>query len=271
MAHDSLRNDKKGWGENPFAAPGTEVEEARGTEGSALLDVPNSLSAGRGIEWIREGWGLMQGSMGTWIGIGVIWFVITFVLQFVPILGPLALTLLMPVLIAGTMLACREKARGGDIGVGHLFAGFSNRLGTLMMLGVIYFLIVMFVSVIIVVCVGLTVGFSYFSYYSSGTFKFTPILLLPILLACLFIIPLVLVQWLTPQLVVLHEELTAWEAYKLATRGVLRNILPFTVNGIIFFGIIILALIPLGLGLLITIPLTFCIFYAAYRDIFVAR
>jgi hypothetical protein len=33
--------------------------------------------------------------------------------------------------------------------------------------------------------------------------------------------------------------------------------------------IFLLALIPLGLGLLLVIPLAFCVFYAAYRDIFV--
>ncbi|MDR0737349.1 MAG: hypothetical protein LBF51_11090 [Zoogloeaceae bacterium] len=236
---------------------------------------PNRLSAGAGVAWIREGWDLMQVSMGTWIGIGFAWICIYTLLNLlgnvlIPNIGVLAQILLTPVFIAGPMLACRAKERDDDVRFEHLFAGFSNRTGTLMLLGVFYSLAFLFIAAILGVSFALLVGF--------GNLPNLPNLraggsiipyLLPILLASLFIIPLVLVVWLSTPLVALHGELTAWKAFKLAARGLLRNLLPFTVNGIAYTGLFILALIPLGLGFLIVIPLIFCTCYAAYRDIFV--
>ncbi|MDR2625526.1 MAG: hypothetical protein LBC37_04265 [Zoogloeaceae bacterium] len=273
MTNDSLRNDKTIWGENPFAAPETEVEEARDEiEEGALLSKPNSVATGRGIEWIREGWRLMQGSMGVWIGMVFAWSLIMVIfvktmplMSFVgALIELLALVLLPPVFIAGLMLACHEKARGEDIHFGYLFAGFSNRMSTLMMLGLVSFLVSLPVSIVISVGFGLLVAAS----VTRGPGALSP--MLPILLFSPFIIPLLIVMWLSPQLVALHEELTAWKAFKLAVRGMLRNILPFAVNGIAFLGLAMLAVIPLGLGLLLLIPLGVCTFYAAYRDIFIA-
>jgi uncharacterized membrane protein len=270
MPQDPFRiskgNDKKRWGGNPFAAPGTEVDEIREAEENALLPEPNRLAAGAGITWIREGWELMQGYMGVWIGMGVVWFIILVVLQLVPFLGPIAQVLLTPVFTAGMMLACRARERDEDVRFTHLFAGFSNRMGALMLLGLIYFLIVMFVVMIMGFIIALSVSAVKLS--NIATSGIGPLWWV-FLLGALFFIPLILAQWLSPQLVALHEDLAAWEAFKLAMRGVLRNLLPFTVLGIAFFGLNILALIPLGLGLLLLIPLSFCIFYAAYRDIFI--
>lgn len=276
MAHDPSQNDA--WGKNPFAAPGTEVEERPSETGeNALLPEPNRLPAERGIAWIREGWALMQGSIGVWIGVGAVWAIIAVVLQLVPFIGPLALVFLTPIFIAGLMLACRAKERGEEVRFNHLFAGFSNRVGVLMTLGLFYFLgsmlIVIIMAVGFVVLLGVGVGTNLAALSGGGIENLSAVsllfFLLLLLLSCLLFIPLILVQWLSPQLVALHEEITAGEAFKLALRGILRNLLPFTVNGLVYSVLVVLALIPLLLGLLLIIPLTFCTFYAAYRDIFV--
>jgi hypothetical protein len=275
MSQDSSQNngesdDKARWSGNPFAAPGVEVDEVRQSGEYALLPEPNRLSAGAGFAWVKEGWALMQGHMGAWIGMGFIFFIFMFGIAFVPLIGSFVQILLTPVFLAGTMLACRAKEQGGDIFFSHLFAGFSNRTGDLMLLALFYFLVSIFIAVVSVIVIALTVGFGALKTVDSGGggVLFT---LLMVLFLALFFVPLVLAQWLSPPLVALHEDLKAWEAYKLAIRGVLRNLLPFTVLGIAFTVLGVLALIPLGLGLLLLWPLSFCTFYAAYRDIFIRQ
>jgi uncharacterized membrane protein len=273
MSQNSSRNesDNKGhWGGNPFAAPGVEVDEIRRDGEYGLLPEPNRLPAGAGLAWIKEGWALMQGHIGAWIGMGVVFFLFMLALALVPIVGAFVQMLLTPVFLAGAMLACRAKEQEGEMSFTHLFAGFSNREGTLMMLGVIYFLIVVFIVVILATGVALTVGLDAFETFDNSGGSVLLILLAGLFLA-LFLVPLALAQWLSPPLVALHEDLTAWEAYKLALRGVLRNLLPLTVFGIVFTVLCVLALIPLGLGLLLLWPLSFCTFYAAYRDIFIRQ
>jgi uncharacterized membrane protein len=277
MSQNSSRNsegssNKERWSGNPFAAPGVDVDELHSETGeNALLPEPNRLSAGAGITWIREGWALMRGHMGAWIGMGVVWFLIVFFMQLVPFIGPFAQIFLMPVFIAGPMLACRAKEQGDDVRFSHLFAGFSNRMGVLMTLGLLYFLAILCITLIAAVPFAVLVDTAsdLRSILDSPDMKQAMFLFL--IFFGIFIILLVPVQWLSPQLVALHEDITAWEAIKLVVRGILRNLLPFTVFGSAFSVLGILALIPFGLGLLLLIPLGFCTFYAAYRDIFIRR
>jgi uncharacterized membrane protein len=288
MSQNSSQNEsgnKGHWGGNPFAAPGVEVDEIRKSGEYGLLPEPNRLPAGVGLAWISEGWALMQGHIGAWIGMGVVFFLVSFVLGLVPFFGAIALALLTPVLLAGTALACRAKEQEGEMSFTHLFAGFSNRVGALMMLGVIYFLIAFSIGLIFAVVAGLMVGFGALSMGalsamlnadSGGSLLAVGggmllVFLLSLLVLALFLIPLIIVQWLSPPLVALHEDLTAWEAYKLALRGVLRNLLPFTVYGIVITVLSVLTVFTLGLGLLILFPLCFCTIYAAYRDIFIRQ
>ena len=50
----------------------------------------------------------------------------------------------------------------------------------------------------------------------------------------------------------------------------LRNILPFLVYGIIAFVLLLLASIPLMLGLLVMMPVLIASIYTAYRDIYLS-
>jgi uncharacterized membrane protein len=275
MSQNSSQNEsgnKGHWGGNPFAAPGAEVDEIRRGGEYGLLPEPNRLPAGVGLAWISEGWALMQGHIGAWIGIGVVFFIFSLILAFVPFIGSLVQMLIAPVLCAGMMLACRAKEEGEDVSVSHLFAGFSNRVGALMLLGVIYFLIILFAVAIMGFVAALTVGFgASLSTLNSNSGASVLVIVLVGLILALFLVPLALAQWLSPPLVALHEDLTAWEAYKLALRGVLRNLLPFTVYGIVLTVLSVLTVFTLGLGLLILFPLCFCTLYAAYRDIFIRQ
>ena len=71
---------------------------------------PRKLAAGRGSEWIGEAFGLFRAAPGTWIGILLIWLLITGALNAVPELA-LVSSFLNPVFSAGIMLGCAPGSR----------------------------------------------------------------------------------------------------------------------------------------------------------------
>jgi uncharacterized membrane protein len=60
----------------------------------------------------------------------------------------------------------------------------------------------------------------------------------------------------------------AVDAMRLSFFACLRNFLPFLVYGVISAALLLLAMIPLGLGLLIMIPTMTASLYVSYKDIF---
>jgi len=84
----------------------------------------------------------------------------------------------------------------------------------------------------------------------------------------LFMIPLIMLFWFAPTLIVLNDEIGIIEALKLSFMGCLKNILPFLIYGIVGFILMVLATIPLGLGWLVLAPVFLGTVYVGYKDIF---
>ena len=93
-------------------------------------------------------------------------------------------------------------------------------------------------------------------------------MVLVVLVMTLFMIPLLMLFWFAPTLIVLHDDVGIIEAMKLSFLGCIRNILPFLIYGIVGFILMILASIPFGLGWLVLGPVLFGTIYASYKDIF---
>ena len=87
---------------------------------------PRSVAAGNGASWWAEAWRLFVPSVGVWLLIVVILFVLSFVLAFIPVVGHLAGQVMFPVFLGGLMLGCQAIDRGQPLTVNHLFAGFSE-------------------------------------------------------------------------------------------------------------------------------------------------
>ncbi|PAT00476.1 MAG: hypothetical protein BSR46_02755 [Candidatus Dactylopiibacterium carminicum] len=58
------------------------------------------------------------------------------------------------------------------------------------------------------------------------------------------------------------------EALKASFIGCLRNWLPFLIYSLLMLVLLTLGLVPLGLGLLVVLPLSFASMYVSYRDIY---
>ncbi|QJR12858.1 hypothetical protein DSM104443_03952 [Usitatibacter rugosus] len=258
--------------DNPFAPPKAAVLEADSDD--AFVAEGRKVPAGRGTAWVGESWVLYKRAPLVWIVMFVIFMVMTVVLAIIP-LGSIVSSMLYPVFAAGFMLGCRELENGGKLEVAHLFAGFKANVGNLILVGLIYLAGAMVVAVI--AGIGLAISMPF---YLGGNFDvnadmltmalaMAPLLILFVLVVMALSLPLVMALWFAPPLVVFHN-LAPLEAMKASFTGCARNIWPFLIYGLVFLLLLIVAMIPLGLGLLVVSPMIWASIYTAYRDIYLA-
>jgi uncharacterized membrane protein len=91
--------------------------------------------------------------------------------------------------------------------------------------------------------------------------------LVALLLFMLFWLPVVMLVWFAPALVMLGG-MDPWAAMVLSFRGCMKNFTPLLVYGAIGLGLAIVASIPFLLGWLVLYPVTVATVYASYCDIF---
>src|SRR6266850_2100023 len=123
-----------------------------------------TVPAENGWKWIVEGWNLFMRQPGMWIALTAILVVISVVLAFIPVLGSVANIVLTGVFAAGLILGCHALHEGGELKIQHLFAGFRERFGTLLVVGLLY----LAGTIISVLITGLVVGFRLFPLLSGG-------------------------------------------------------------------------------------------------------
>lgn len=248
----------------PATTPGGASEAAFNAEG-------NACPAGAGVEWWTKAWPLFTRQAGMWIAVIVVTFVIFVVASFIPVVGQLAILLFSPVIAGGLMLGAREVDQGGALTIGHIFAGFSNQMGQLVLIGVLYLAGMVVVTVVVGLIAGIGIGTLI---GASGAAHPAAIgaagasgVLLAVLIALALMLPLYMALWFAPALVVFHE-LTAVDAMKASFSGCLKNIVPFLLYGLVGMVLAIVASIPFGLGWLVLGPVTIGSVFVGYRDIY---
>ena len=226
-----------------------------------------AVGAGQGWTWIAEGFGLFKKAPGIWIAVVIILLVITIVFAFIPLLGAVATFLLMPVFVGGLMLGCRALQGGGELELGHLFAGFKEQTGNLLVIGALAIGGWIIVMLPVVAIVGAGAIFGAMRGDAAGAAALGGSFLLAWLIAMALSIPIYMALWFAPALVALRG-LAPVAAVKESFLGCLKNILPFLVYSIVVMVLGILAAIPLGLGWLVLGPTLIASVYVSYRDIF---
>ena len=256
--------------------PSPQSVSASSAASATAKNPPASVPAGNGVAWWSEGWRLFALSPWVWIGITVLFVVIVALLHFVPLLGSVASTVLSPVLAAGLMAGCRAQDRGGELTINHLFAGFSERLTPLLVLGLLYLAGTMVILCVVFVIAIATIGMSGIGALMSGdpataTFASLATLgfgaLLAGLVAALIALPLMMAYWFAPALVMLRNDEPV-AAMKASFFACLANVLPMLVYSIIGVVLAIVATIPFGLGWFVLGPVFAASIYASYKDIF---
>lgn len=228
-----------------------------------------TVDAGRGWDWIVEAFALFRKQPGIWILTAVVLGVLFIVISMIPLLGSFASALLFPIFGGGLMLGCKDLDQGGPLRIEHLFAGFKQRTGDLVLVGV--FNLVCWV--VIGFAVAAVVGGGVFMGMMRGGLPGAGISIMSLLIAMLLVaglsVPLSMAIWFAPALIVLHD-VAPGAALKASFFACLGNRIPFLVYSIVLLVLCVVAAIPAGLGFLVLIPVLAASVYTAYHDIFCA-
>ena len=226
-----------------------------------------AVGPGQGWAWIADGFGLFKKAPGMWIALVIVLFVILVVLAFIPLLGAVATFLLMPLFVGGLMLGCRALQSGGELELGHLFAGFKTHTANLIVLGALAIGGWIIVMLPVIAIVGAGTVFGMMRGDAAGAAAMGGSFVLAWLIAMALSIPIYMALWFAPALVVLRGHAPV-AAVKESFLGCLKNIVPFLIYGLVMVVLGIVAAIPLGLGWLVLGPVAIASVYTAYRDIY---
>lgn len=235
-----------------------------------LLAEPRACEAGWGVSWLTKAYLLFKDQPLLWVGIGVVYFIILIIGSIIPVVS-FFFSFIVFVFIGGIILGAHAQATGRELRFDHLFAAFSTHLMPLVILFMLYlvaiFVVVIPLGIISAIIIGVMGGFSDIA--ATGEFGGGLIvaLLLIFMIAMLAIIPVVMMIWFAPALVVLHN-IEPVKAMKMSLKGCMKNIAPFVIFGLIGpIVMILVAIFTLGLGLLVLIPIGMITYYTSYRDV----
>lgn len=226
------------------------------------------VDAGACFDWLQQGWTMFLVNPGVWIGSTVLLLIMLMLTNMVPFFGQVAAHLLVPLFGAGMVQICRHMGGDEPAKIGDLFAGFSHNAGPLVMVGVFFaagvfglaFLAFMLVSggVFGGVITGKVAGFG----IALGG------VMLAGLLVMVLSVPVIMATWFAPALVFFHDMKPA-AAMRASFDAGAKNWLAMMVFGTFLVVALFFAMLPLGLGLLLLLPIFSGAVYASYRDIFV--
>jgi uncharacterized membrane protein len=232
---------------------------------------PRAVDAGRGIVWWTDAWALFVKSPALWLVLGLILLVVLLVLAFIPIVGGVLSSLIVPVFMGGWMLAARNVEGGGALEVSDLFSCFKgDKLSPLLVLGALFL-----AGMVVIVLVTMVLGFGAVGGMMMGGAHQSMGSMMAGLGVGLFTMLIVLVLgtlvgmalWFAPGLVVMRR-VAPVEAMRLSFAASVKNLVPFLLYGLIYIVASIVASIPLGLGWLLLGPLTMLTVYVSYKDVF---
>lgn len=225
------------------------------------------VDAGACFDWLAQGWAMFLAHPGIWLGSSVLLLVMLMAISIPPVFGLIAAHLLVPLFGAGMLQICRTIANDGEPQIGELFAGFRQQAGQLVMVGVFFALGVFGIALIAVVLIGGGfLGGAVSGRIGGFGIAFGGVMLAGLLVLVLSV-PVIMATWFAPALVYFHG-MQPLAAMKASFAAGLRNWLAMIIFGIFLVVAGFFALLPVGLGLLLLLPIFSAAVYASYRDIF---
>lgn len=258
---------------NPFAPPKATLAGPQADTGELILE-GRKLPARRGFAWMGESWRVFRLSPGKWIVVFLVYFVCLVVLAIIPGASLLA-SMLMPAITAGVMLGCRNLEAGEPLRVGTLIAAFKLNIGNLIIAGLLEMAMSVAISMVAMVPMlvlmfalgpSLTAGVDP-NNVASVMLAMLPVIVISVGIGIMLTLPLLMAIWFTPALMVFHD-LGPWVAIKASFFGCWRNIGPLTAFSLVALFWLLVALLPVGLGLLVIGPLVWISMYVGYRDVY---
>lgn len=260
----------------PAPAALTSAQPAPATGQPTWPRAPRSLAASRGAAWWGEGWRIFLAAPALWIGLMLVLMIAMVAMGMVVLIGNLAQALLWPVFTGGLLLGCHALAQGRPLQFQHLFAGFSDRLGALLILGLVALAVSAIVTGVMITMALGAIGFTGAIALISGDPVSTlqaaiagaSLAALITILIALGAYALFLMAWWFATPLVLLNRAEPLDALKASFDASWKNLGALTISGLIFLGLAILASIPFGLGWLVLAPVAVGAGYASWREVF---
>lgn len=235
--------------------------------GSTPAPVARTVDAGRSVEWFKLGWALFLKNPGIWVAIAAIMLVVLFALSMIPLLGQIAVLLAMPIAGGGLVLGCKSLNEGGELRLDHLFEGFQRQGASLAIVGVLYAVggMLAFGLAFLIGGSGAMGGAITQGWFGAGVAAGSVVLGLLVWLVLSVLLGMAF--WFAPALVVLHG-VAPLEAMKMSLAACLQSFVAFLVFGVLAAVAGFVATLPLGLGLIVLVPVMVGAAYASYLDVF---
>lgn len=226
------------------------------------------VDPGACFDWLRQGWVMFLVNPGIWIGTTVLLLVILMAISIVPLFGQIAAHLLVPLFGAGMFRVCRHISDNQDPEIADLFAGFRHGAGELVMVGVFFAVGVFGIAFLAFLLVsGGVLGGAVTGKVAGFGFALGGVMLAGLLVLVLSI-PVIMATWYAPALVFFHD-MKPLDAMKASFSAGAKNWLPMCIFGVFLVVALFFAMLPVGMGLLLLLPVFSGAVYASYRDIFV--
>lgn len=142
---------------NPYQGPAGDPQPLAARE--VQFGKGQRVPVGHGWQWLREAWGIVGQNKAQWplafLVISILLAVASLVSLFIPFIGGLLVTVVVPVFMVGLFHMAHDRAEGGPFEFGDLFVGFSNKTGPLLMTGLsqvvlrVAYMVIMFLLLLI--------------------------------------------------------------------------------------------------------------------------
>ena len=257
---------------NPYQQPTSDVA-VKQAGGELVIGEAKKISVGDAMGWFGQGKAMLAGNWGLVIGSLVVIMLLNMAVQFIPFIGALAGMFLMTLLYAGLVKMFYRLDTEGSAEFADLFAGFSEKTGPLVILALIQLAVYVVVIIAAVAVMFMIIGLDTSSISAmeagrmpdsgaSGAAIGVAVVLMFVLFMGLgflfyFSIPLVFLGNMGPG-----------DALGISFKACLKNLLPLILYGIVAMVLVIVASIPLMLGLLFAMPLLAGAYYASFKQVF---
>jgi uncharacterized membrane protein len=233
-----------------------------------VSDVP----AKDGLRWISDAFTLFRAQPMSWIALMLAWFGMWLAGLMLPVVGVSLMSLLGPAFLAGLMLACRDQTLGKPISALHLFAAFKINARPLLTLGAIILLIDTLLGLALH-----AMGFSQqFPVTKEGALDVVALRAMVRDQAGLSVLAIALsgvvtaIFWFAAPLLVLRPmpSMPVSHAIRWSFFACVSNVAPMLVFAFAMLGLAVLAMIPLGVGMIVLAPLFVITNYTSYLRVF---
>ncbi len=92
----------------------------------------------QGARWLPQGWRIFKAAPLGWLSMVFAYTFLMTAVSLLPLVGVVAATMMVPAFSVSFMAASRAAERGGNLGLGMLFAGFREALPAQLVLGGLY-------------------------------------------------------------------------------------------------------------------------------------